>query len=251
MQLNQQLAEKNNEIDALFTEMDMGKKQMSNLEKIILSLQEQTRKSGIQRKKDQDKIAMLQSKLSEYEAYHIETSRINAPVENLDNLIKIIEDELGTPIEPHVNRNDHQYMSNKKHAGDRKRDKLEFHEEHNTNAPLYQPRTGKYPAKIVMGNFIKKTYIPANEKQYECDNLDRKRAITNMDTQQWLTAVDANNYNPPATKDTNLLNLKEMNIVPGEHQNQSYLTRTLQYMSPNQYRDDRKYKMYKLAGHRL
>lgn len=219
---------------------------MSNLEKIILTLQEQ---ASIQRKKDQDKIAMLQNRNSEYEAYRIETSRIiDAPTENLDNLIKIIEDELGSPVESQINTKDLEYVvSKKKYVGDRKRDKHEFQEKN--NEPLYQPASENYPAKIMMGNYMKKSYIPANEKHYEGENLDRKRAITSIDTQKWSATLDPgiNTYNPPATRDTNLPNIK----IPGDHQKLSYLTRNLQYMSPNQFRDDRKCKMYKLAGHRL
>lgn len=246
MQFNQQLAEKNAKINALITELEMGKEQMSNLEKIILTLQEQ---ASIQRKKDQDKIAMLQNRNSEYEAYRIETSRIiDAPTENLDNLIKIIEDELGSPMESQINTKDHELLvSKKKYVGDRKRDKLEFQEKN--KEPLYQLESEKYPAKAMMGNFIKKSYFPSNDKHYEGENLDRKRAITSIDTQKWKAAPDPgiNIYNSPATRDTNFPNIK----IPGDHQKLSYLTRNLQYMSQNQYRDDRKCKMYKLAGHRL
>lgn len=248
--MNQQLAEKNAEIDTLITDIEMGKEQASNLEKIILTLQEQTRKASIQRKKDQDKIAMLQSKISGYEAYHIETSRIvDAPTENLDNLIKIIEDELGSPMESEINTKDFEYvMSKKKYAGDRKREKLKFKEEE-INESLYQPEPEKYPPKTMIGNFVKKSYVPVNDKHFlEGENLDRKRAITSMDTQKWA-APDPNSFNPPATRDTHIANIK--GFIPGEHHKPQYLTRNLQYMTPNQFRDDKKCKMYKLAGHRL
>lgn len=247
LQLNQQVMEKNAEIESLIANVETRKQQISNLEKIVLTMEDQTRKANIQRKKDQDKLAMLQNKLAEYEQYHLEFSRaMDTPADNLDNLIKKLEDELCTPLEPQLSKENHFGLQKKKHAGERKRDH-DLHEG-DGNIPMYRAQNEAFPTKIVMGNFVKKTYIPSNDEQFQGDSLDRKKAITCMETQRWNSPNNGlNTYRPlpSPTRDSNITN-----HTPNILSKTPFFSRNLIF-PPNQLRDERKYKMFKIAGHKL
>lgn len=254
--MNQQITEKNAEIDALITNVETRKQQISQLEKIILTLEDQTRKASLQRRKDQDKVKLLEQKIAEYEAYHMENRHIEVPANNLDSIIKILEDELGTSFEPPLNSKEHDFVApKKKYIGDRRRDKIENVEcnKGNNNQTIYQTEHESLPTKIVMGNFVKKTYISTNDEQFKGDNLDRKKAITNMDTQKWAPAPEPNinvYAAPPTIKDNNYPPFRGL-LPAGSHLKDNLLSRNIQLLTSNQLRDDKKSKMFKIAGHRL
>lgn len=241
------MVEKNTEIDSLLVNLETRKQQISNMEKIILTLEDQTRKASLQRKKDQDHIMSLQNKISDFEALQLKVRNVDSP-ENLDSLIKILEDELGASIENEIGTKDpnfnHNINSQKKYRGDRKRNKLEFHE-NNQFLARHHPESDAFKIKNVMGNHTKKLCSDVNEKQYMGDNLDRKKAITNIDTQRWVSTPEHSfNTNASAAMQENIRRL-----IPSSPQS-SLFGRKLQYLNPDQ-KGDRKHKMFKFAGHRL
>lgn len=232
--------------------METRKQQISQLEKIILTLEDQMRKASMQRRKDQDKINLLEHKMAQYEAYHMDTRRNDSPTNNLDSLLKIIEDELGASSDP--NKEDGFVTPKKKYISDRGRDRLENFECHkgNNNTMIYQSEP--LPTKIAMGNFIKKAYMPTNDEQYKTENLDRKKAITNMEhTQKLITAPDTNSAmfaNAATIKDNNYPPFRGL-LPAGSHLKDNLLSRNIQLLTSNHLRDEKKCKMFKIAGHRL
>uniref|UniRef100_A0A2A4JGC0 Uncharacterized protein n=1 Tax=Heliothis virescens TaxID=7102 RepID=A0A2A4JGC0_HELVI len=253
MDLNQQITEKNAEIEALITNVETRKQQVTQLEKIILTLEDQTRKASLQRRKDQDKIKLLEQKVAEYENYHLENRHIEVPSNNLDSIIKILEDELGTSLEPPLNKEHDFVPSKKKYLGDRRRDKLEnFECNKGQSQPVHQNEHETQPTKIAMNNF-KKTYITSTEEQFKGDTLDRKKAITNIDTQKWVPSPEPNinaYANPPTIKDNNYPPFRGL-LPAGSHIKDNLLSRNIQLLTSNQLRDEKKCKMFKIAGHRL
>ncbi|XP_047023711.1 cilia- and flagella-associated protein 58-like [Helicoverpa zea] len=247
MDLNQQITEKNAEIEALITNVETRKQQISQLEKIILTLEDQTRKASLQRRKDQDKIKLLEQKITEYEQYHLENRHIEVPSNNLDSLIKILEDELGTSLEPTLHKEHDFTPAKKKYLGERRREKLENIECHKGQNPSIHETQ---PTKIVMNNF--KTYITSTDEQFKGDTLDRKKAITNMDTQKWVPAPEPNinTYANPTIKDNNYPPFRGL-LPAGSHLKDNLLSRNIQLLTSNQLRDEKKCKMFKIAGHRL
>ncbi|XP_037297160.1 cingulin-like protein 1 isoform X2 [Manduca sexta] len=249
--LTQQLVEKNAEIESLITNVDTRKQQISQLEKIILTLEEQTRRASKQKKADQDKICLLEQKIAELEAYHniTKNNNIEQPADALDSLLKDLENELGGPLDSQLSVKDPEYLiPNNQYCGDRKLNKLKKYE--CNNDAVYRADHESVPTKIVMGNFVKKTYISSKEDQYKGDNLDRKKAITNMDTQKWITAhgPGINVYaDPPSLKE----NYTPRSRAPVDLTNESFIKHNLQFLSPTQLREEKKCKMFKLAGHRL
>lgn len=223
--------------------METRKQQITQLEKILLALEEQMRKVSMQKRKDQEKINLLEHKIAEYETYHMEPRRNDVPSNNLDNIIKILEDELGTSFDTSLNNKEHDFGTPKKKCiADRRRDKLECHKG-NKNQTIYQ-KDHETPTKIVMGNFVKKTYIPTNVEKLNTDNLDRKNDITNKNTQKWIPSPEL------TIKDNNYPPFRGL-LPAGSHLKDNLLSRNIQLLASNQLRNEKKCKMFKIAGHRL
>lgn len=235
--------------------MEKRKQQISQLENILLTLEEQLRKVSIQRRKDQEKIDLLEQKIVEYDAYHMEPRRNRLPSNNLDSIIKTLEDELGTSFDPSMSNKEHGCSSPKR---DRRREKLENFERHKVNnQAMYENDHEALPTKIVMGNYVKKTYISTNDEQYKneykSEKLDRKKAITNMDTQKWIPApepISVYSANTPSIKDSNYPPFR--GLLPAvSHLKDNLLSKNIQLLTSNQLWDEKKSKMFKIAGHRL
>ncbi|XP_053599579.1 CAP-Gly domain-containing linker protein 1-like isoform X2 [Plodia interpunctella] len=269
-EFQQKLVEKNTEIDKLITSLETRKQQIaefekiimtleeqgrkaniqiSNLETIILTLEEQSRKDTSQKRKDQEKMAALESKIQEYESYftHHQNKRqhdIPTPSDTLDNLIKLLENEIGVPLETdstYIKDSDNKdYMNKKKIDGDRKhRDK---NERVDGEPPLYSEPS---PPKSVIRNFGIHC-LGSNDENYAGDSLDRKKAITNMDLQKFaIPDTGMRTFGTlPGNKEFNPIKVTtspKKNIAP----------RNLGMFSPDKLQEDKKYKMFKLAGHRL
>ncbi|KAJ8726906.1 hypothetical protein PYW08_015303 [Mythimna loreyi] len=252
MDLNQQITEKNAEVEALLTNVETRKQQISQLEKIILTLEEQLRKVTLHRRKDQEKLTLLEQRVADYESYHMEPRRKELPSNNLDSIIKILEDELGTSFDASLtNKEDDFVIPNR----DRRREKLEDFEclNINKNHPMYENDHETLPTKIVMGNFVKKTYISSSDEQYKSEMQDRKKAITNMDSQKWLSTPEPINVysaTVPTIKDSNYPPFRGL-LPAGSHLKDNVLSRNIHLLTSNQLRDEKKCKMFKIAGHRL
>lgn len=243
---------KNREIEALLANLETRKLQISQLEKIILTLEDQLRKINSQRRKDQERINLLDKALNELETNHTEFKRqVETPVDNLDNLIKVLEDELGTSFE-HDFKDREVKVLKKQYFGDRKKDKLDKYERHDgDNNSLYKAEHDKIPTKIVMGNFVKKTYVTSSDEQYKGD-LDRKKVITNIDAQNWIPLHAEPGPNPYAiSPNSNVDTLQPYRgMIPIAQIKDQCLSRNFQLLMSNQ-RDEKKCKMFKFAGHRL
>ncbi|XP_059060208.1 interaptin-like [Achroia grisella] len=241
--LNQQIFEKNSQIESLINNLDSNKNEISDLENIILTLKDQSRKLNVQSIKYQDKITELENKLQQYELLNMETKNgIETPNNNLDNLIKILENELGMPLESQPNIEEQEYPSGGKYGGEHRRDKPKDFDYREGNT-IYHSGPDSVPTKIVMGNFVKKTYIPTKDEIFKSDNLDHKKAITNMNTQGWVLGPD------PGINKVNFQQLR--GVISPTGQRIANYSPNLRYLIPNQPRDDKKCKMFKLAGHKL
>lgn len=241
MQLTQQISEKNAEIESLITNLETRKQQISQLEKILLTLEDQTRKASAQKRKDQEKIRYLENKIAQYETYHMERKQsLEAPAENLDSFMKILEDELGTPVEQRPQHTPKSFHIKKSYAGDVKHAKYEYRDGSN-RLPMYEEHE-RMPTKITADACAKKAC------EYQGDNLDRKKANTNLDTQKYdsILGPGLNVYEIPTTRD-NFLSRGKVST----RQKDIYLSRNLNFLTPIQFREDKKCKMYKFAGHRL
>ncbi|XP_049865177.1 coiled-coil domain-containing protein 18-like isoform X2 [Pectinophora gossypiella] len=241
--LSQQLIEKNSEIESLITNLETRKQQISQLEKIILTLEEQLRKVHLQRRKDQEKMSLLEKAITDYESYHIDAKRsIEEPVDNLDNLIKILEDELGTSFDhkPEYNKP----LQKKKYDDRRKHEKMEGMNQDIRNVSLYPTEQDNMPSKIIVGNYGKTYNIPPSDDR----DIDRKKGAANIETQKWQSSPEHPiTLTPTPHKDIT----PYRGIIPVVHQTaEQYLSRNLQFLMTNQ-RDDKKSKMFKFAGHRL
>lgn len=240
---------KDRQIKALLANLDTRKLQISQLEKIILTLEDQLRKINSQRRKDQERINLLDKALNELETSHMESKRhMETPVDNLDNLIKILEDELGTSFE-HDFKDREVKVLKKQYFEDRNKDKLEPQDVDNNS--LYQAEHDKMPTKIVMGNFVKKTYVTSSDEQYKGE-LDRKKVITNIDAQNWIPLHAEPGRNPyTITPSSNMDKLQPYRgMIPIAQIKDQSLSRNFQFLMSNQ-RDEKKCKMFKFAGHRL
>ncbi|KAJ8724931.1 hypothetical protein PYW07_015889 [Mythimna separata] len=252
LDLNQQINEKNSEVEALLANLETRKQQISQLEKIILTLEDQLRKVSSCRRKDLDKVNLLEQKIAEYESYHMEPRRSELPSHNLDSIIKILEDELGTSFDPSLTKKDHDFGTPQR---DRRRENIESYECHkvNNNHNMYENDHDTLPTKIVMGNFVKKTYIPTNDELYKNEKQDRKKALSNMDSQKWMPSREPMNVyttTTPTIKDSNYPPFRGL-LPAGSHLKDNVLSRNIHLLTSNQLRDEKKSKMFKIAGHRL
>ncbi|XP_052751537.1 LOW QUALITY PROTEIN: myosin heavy chain, striated muscle-like [Galleria mellonella] len=236
--LNQQILEKKSQIESLVNNLEENKHEISQLETIILTLKDQ-------RLNDQDKITTLENKIRQYESMHLETKHgTEIPTNNLDDLIKILENELGMPLESEFNDEKQEYPTNRKFGEDHKHDKLINFDY------LYHSKSESVPTKIVMSNFIKKTYIPAKDEVFKSDNLDRKKAIANIDMQKWVSAPDPK-INTFDTIPINKSNFPRLREVTPRHYTDINNSSNLRCLDFNHLREGKKCKMFKLAGHRL
>ncbi|XP_045526551.1 repetitive organellar protein-like isoform X5 [Pieris brassicae] len=237
--LSRQITEKNEEIDVLINNLETRKGQISQLEKIILTLEDQMRKASQQKRKDNEKIELLERKFEEYKTY-IETKK-NAPSKNLDSLFEILEDELGNSFEQ-------QFKLNEPHKNKRTKHNI-------TNDPstipicrakhqliLNEPKEAH--TTILVGDFHREN-LPKKDIQVKKD-LNRKKA--NVETFQWAADCNGNTLNiPPCSREEAFTTNKES----ATEKHEKYITRNLQLLVPDNYRDDRKYKQLKLTSHRI
>lgn len=205
-------------------------------------MEDQTRKASAQKRKDQEKIRFLENKVSEYETYNLEHKQsIEAPAGNLDSIIQMLENEFGTPIDPRPHYTQPSTYK-KSYAGDHhvsrnKKERDEFHDTKN-HLSIYDEHEGM-PTKIEKGY-----------DQLKSDVLDRKKANTSIDTPRYVSVPGAgiNVYDiPPPTLNENFVSRGRVQARPKD----IHLSRNINFLSPIQFREDKKCKMYKLAGHKL
>lgn len=238
--LHEQIDENNAEIETLIRNIESQKLRIEQLEKIVLNLEDENRKAYIQQQRDQSKIDALEKRIIYYENCNIHKNK-NIPSDDLDCIIKILEEELETQDELQIINKSHNYYNTcpNENIGDC----------HNSNfkakQPCFQLENDNTTTKIVAGNF--KNNISNYHKKYKIENLGRKQAVTKIDTQKWKLNITGKSSFPSVSHIDNERFFKnEYQIhLPDEK------LRNIQYFAVNQAHDQKKDKMFKFASHQL
>ncbi|XP_041973404.1 myosin-8-like [Aricia agestis] len=91
--VNGNLYERDPEIESLIVDIRTKENRISEMEKVMIALYYQARKTKSKNKKYREKINVLKQVLSRYETY-IDNTNVYFPSEHLDSLLKILENEL-------------------------------------------------------------------------------------------------------------------------------------------------------------
>lgn len=240
MKLNEQIDEKNAEIETLIRNIESQKLQIDQLEKILLNLEDENRKAYIQQQRDQSKIHALEKRIIYYENFNVHKNK-NIPSDDLDCIIKILEEELETQDELQIINKSHNYYNTcpKENIGDCHKSNFK------AKQPCFQFENDNTTAKILAGNV--KNNITNYHKKYKIENLGRKQAVTKIDTQKWkLNINDKSSFPSVSLIDNERFCKDEYQIqLPNEK------LRNIQYFEVNQARDQKKDKMFKFASHQL
>lgn len=237
LQLNKEINDKNDKIESVIATVEMKNHQISQLEKIILTLEESNSNFCIQREKYHDRINLLENKINQYENL-LANRNDQIPHDSLDKLIKILEKEIDAPYDSQVMRC-------------MERDKIN-HKICNTshgmpeNTKLFFGTESNNTSQIVMSNFNKNTSASNYEEKHKGDSFDCKQVVPNIDTHEYpflLKSGSQNTSSLSVVKD-DVLQINEIHSA-GKKQKQN-----LYYIVPNHAQAKRN-KMYKLAGHRV
>lgn len=246
--MNRQLVDKNAEIDSLHNNLEARKQQINQLEKIVLTLEDQVQKAALLKRKDEENLHILEKQIAKYEAYRSEYKKdIENQPDNLDNLIKILEEELSSPIEPNPYRDQDYYMNNKHRYNNKRYKPNHVFLQESMKSDHFKDHEA-LPTKIEMGNFVKKTYLPTKNDLPQIDDFDCSKSAFGRNIPKCIPFRDYERsmHTPPQlliTDNDMFDNLK--------HSDNRNLTRNLQYLVSNHLKDEKKRKMFKLAGHRL
>lgn len=231
--------DKNIEIESLLTNVETRKQTISQLEKIILTLEDQTRKASHQRRRDEEKIHSLEEKLIEYENNMDYKLSIETPSRKFDNFIKILEEELGSCIDTRQ-----RYDGDYKHG---KNQKFEYDMKVNIEQGC-RNRHNNMPTKMQMGKSTMKIQPSAFKDQLKGDILDLKRGIISKDSQNTNCVPEPDNvYTSFAPVMDNLI----MSPIKQKDPNVSQRERILSSVIPQQLKHGKQFKMFKFSGHRL
>ncbi|XP_072941659.1 uncharacterized protein [Epargyreus clarus] len=250
-EMNRQLVEKNAEIDTLLNNLEARKQQINELEKIILTLEDQVQKATLQKRKDEENLRVLKKQIAKYEACRLEnkTDIENQP-DNLDNLIKILEEELSSPIEPQLHRDQGYYMNNKNRYNNKKQMPNHVFFQETVHSDHFKDHHEALPTKIEMGNFVKKTYMPTKTDLPEINDFGCGKGVFNRNVAKCIPFRDYEPVHTPPQlliKDSNIYEPFD-NLNHAENRN---LARNVQCLISNHLKEEKKRKMFRLAGHRL
>lgn len=214
-----------------------------------MTLEEQTSKSiAERRKKDQERINFLEKQIADYEAFHY-NNKHDLPDKNLDSIIEILEKELGTSVEPRVTTKSHEYVSisKKKFTGNQRQEYQHYECHKGKNQTMYRTVQELIPTKIVLDNIVNKTNTN-NPDLFKVDNLDRKKAFLNMETHKWVTSPQPDTYSNTAPVKESLYSPLRGGLFNATH---PFLARNLPVFNIEQFREEKRNKMFKLASHKL
>ncbi|CAH2091845.1 unnamed protein product [Euphydryas editha] len=244
VQLNEQIDKKNAEIETLINSIESKKERIEQLEKIIITLEDENHKAYIQQQRDQNKIHALEKRIIYYEHCNIHRNN-NIPSDDLDSIIKILEHELETQDESELITTDRNYNNIRpnENIGDCHKDNLRIKE------TFFQKENNNTGTKNTVGNFIDINKI--SNKKYKIENLGRKQAITKIDTQKWTPNINSKSYFPSVSLIDNERVHKEENRSIDKFRLPKEKLRNIQYFELNQARDQKKDKMFKFASHQL
>lgn len=228
LQLSNRISAKDSEIESLTRRLESREKEMDKLEKMILALEDKRQKNIQQSKIDKQKINTLENDLSQFKSLSLK-HKSNSP-EDINNIIEIFESELN--LEPNLISGKCNDKLVRQKQGDRKKDKIKNFECHEISSQLYKMDSENAPTKSV------KKICVANDSYN--DNCCRMKPLSSINTQKWLADISSNLYMNKAQP------LKKPLNKP-----QNYQEGSLPVLIGNHIRNERKYKMFKLAGHQL
>ncbi|XP_038213333.1 golgin subfamily A member 6-like protein 1 isoform X2 [Zerene cesonia] len=233
-ELNRQLVEKKEKIDVLINSLDTRKGQISQLKKIILTLEDQIRDISQQKRNNDEKIDILEQQNQEYKLYMEDRNDNESRTKNLDTLFEILEDELGNSFEQQYEyniENDPRNKCTSKHI------EQQLKQDFPSRQKLFDPEYEKNRQNINMNNFENK---PFNYKKDKKESVNRKKT-TQLETLKWISGCDRKNTFARPIRET----------VTVGHSKDKYITRNLPPFVQSNFKDDRQYKMLKLASHRM
>ncbi|CAG5009632.1 unnamed protein product [Parnassius apollo] len=238
-ELNQQFAKKNLEIDSLVSTLETKNNQISQLEKIILTLENNAHKSDLQKRKYEEKIRLLETKIINYES-HFNKIEKEKTLNNFEQVLKILEDEMETPFESKDIKNEDSEPLKRSFLTE----ELQFDQfgeyARNKKQTLYPSVKRKMMKNNNDKNTVENTSSSFNEEMYEDDNFNYKN---NMNTE---------NRCPDQQVNLNSVELKP-NFIKSTHSvgnsREKILTKNLQLFS--KLRNEKKSRMFEIACHRM
>lgn len=238
LQLNKEISNKNEKLESVIASIEMKNHQISQLEKIILTLEESNRNFCIQKQRDHDRINLLEKKINQYENLITNKKSSQVPHDSLDKLIKILEKEIDAPYDSQVLR----YMEKDKIINKMRTTNHGMPE--NTN--LMHDSESNITSQIVINN-INKNICPSNyDGKHKGDSFDYNQIVTNIDTNEcpFLLKSGSQNLSSPSVVKDDFLQVNEIHSATKKRNQNLY------YIIPNHAQEKRN-KMYKLAGHRV
>ncbi|XP_014371506.2 putative uncharacterized protein MYH16 [Papilio machaon] len=222
------------EINNLANNLETRKQQILQLEKIVLTLEEKIRKSNSLRKKGEEKINLLETKIGIYESQQYKEGVVTNS-KNLNKFLKLLEEEIETPIDV---QDVHNEQSSEGYKNSINLDK-DRNQEKRTPSVLEQNILLKKYA--LSDNVVKKATVPQKCDLFNGDHLDRKEVHTKIDNSHKVKTcgLDLDTDEEPKRK------------VIGNHLHDKILSRNLQALLYGKHLNDKKDKMFVLAGHRL
>ncbi|XP_063530741.1 coiled-coil domain-containing protein 18-like [Cydia strobilella] len=232
IEINRQLDEKNTEIESLTSHVEKRKEQISQLEQIILTLENQIVKLGDQKRTAREAVSSLEKKLSEYESYYItNTKKTDSPVDNLDDLINILEYELTNPSDDQFNYSEQEVEARRNKRGAHNDYKSHIQD----NFDMYQLRKNVPTKGMSTFSKNKRNLNKANNKgDGVCGNKMFPSVVSSefAALQKGSATATKKNGNPRVA-------------------HQHHTTDVNYCLMPSHIKDEKKLKMFKLAGHKL
>lgn len=200
-----------------------------------MTLEDKVRIASSQNKKYEDTIHFLEIKIKMYESHHYKQGT-NASSRNLDQFLKLLEDEIAKPI-PNDMKND--YCSKNHKKMDYEFRSCEKSRKQRRHEKYFQNISKQNTSHIVNGsneNSVKSSCYSSNEELHISDNRIENKV--NMDVNEKYVGY----------KKQNAVSKYEPNDASSR---ETVLAKKLQQLALNKFDFERKSKMFALASHRL
>ncbi|XP_068628061.1 putative leucine-rich repeat-containing protein DDB_G0290503 [Battus philenor] len=239
--IKQQLEKNNIEINSLVKNLETRKHQILELEKIILTLEDKLQKANLIRKKYEEKLHLLETKNEIYESLHYKPVQTSS--NNINQFLKLLEQEIENPIESQDKKDESDTNKNDMSPTKDKTDENQFHgfECHDRRPSNVIDQRTMLKKPVVTESSHKKKIL--TNDLYKGDNVDRKQANTNVQTVNYPTRDMSNSKLHSFHDDKCKAN--------AESSHEKILMKNLQVLIRNKYQNEKKAKMFALAGHRL
>lgn len=189
---------------------------------------------------------MLERKLEEYKICLETRNNREAPSKNLDSLFEILEDELGNSFEQQYKARDGNENKQIRHIIGDRNNHVDYHSK--LQRPLHPSEHESDQNNTFGGDFVQNSLDSKN--QHKRDHLNRKKTNTHVETLQWTTDCSRNSFAAASGIENNSFITPIKETTEKKLPKEKYITRNLQLLVPDHFKNDRKYKMLKLASHR-